>query len=317
LPVVRDRNAAVETVFAALTSARFFSLFLLFQIPALPAFALAAVPLGRVTHRHGLGKGILGTLVSIGLVAAIGAASGGVADAQNDGLLAALAIGFPMLAVGLRRRGVSSSTAFLTLALAGSIALVGVLLVEEHAFGRPVAGRIAMIFDAITPATGADTVKGVDPETAARLAATMTRFRNFALAYWPGLASAFWILSSAMAFYAAAFTARPQPSADETRFEQLRAPAAAVGLFVASGAGFALLPQPARAVAGDLLVPLLALYFLTGLSIICHFARRWFRARILRAGLYALVVYFPLNVGVGLLGLFDWYADFRRRGEKA
>ena len=102
-----------------------------------------------------------------------------------------------------------------------------------------------------------------------------------------------------------------------TRFEALRVPAPVVALFAASGAGFALLRSPSRIWAGDLLLPLSALYFLAGLSIICHFARRWFRAQILRAGLYALVVYFPLNVAVGLLGLFDWYADFRRRGEKA
>jgi hypothetical protein len=28
------------------------------------------------------------------------------------------------------------------------------------------------------------------------------------------------------------------------------------------------------------------------------------------------VAYFPMNLGVALLGLFDWYANFRRRGEK-
>ncbi len=65
---------------------------------------------------------------------------------------------------------------------------------------------------------------------------------------------------------------------------------------------------------GNLLLPLLALFFVAGLSIICHFFRRWLRSRILRAGLYALAAYFPINVGVALLGLFDWYVDFRRRG---
>ena len=54
---------------------------------------------------------------------------------------------------------------------------------------------------------------------------------------------------------------------------------------------------------------------MAGLSIICHFSRRWFRVRILRVGLYTLASYFPINVGVALLGLFDWYVDFRRRGE--
>ena len=84
---------------------------------------------------------------------------------------------------------------------------------------------------------------------------------------------------------------------------------------MAAGAAFGLLEGEARRVAANLLLPLLALYFVAGLSIICHFFRRWFRARILRIGLYALAAYFPINVGVALLGLFDWYVDFRRRGE--
>ena len=83
-----------------------------------------------------------------------------------------------------------------------------------------------------------------------------------------------------------------------------------------SGVGF---PgrAPSVALAGSVLLPLSALYFVAGLSIICHFVRRWFRVRILRVGLYALVAYFPMNVGVALLGLFDWYVDFRRRGAGA
>jgi hypothetical protein len=88
-------------------------------------------------------------------------------------------------------------------------------------------------------------------------------------------------------------------------------------VFVAAGAAFALLPGEGRRLAANLLLPLSALYFVAGLSIICHFARRWFRVRVLRAGLYALVAYPPMNVGVALLGLFDWYANFRHRGEEA
>ena len=73
-------------------------------------------------------------------------------------------------------------------------------------------------------------------------------------------------------------------------------------------------PELLAMLAGNLLLPLTALFFAAGLSIICHFLRRWLRTRILRAGLYALAAYFPINVGVALLGLFDWYVDFRRRG---
>jgi hypothetical protein len=55
------------------------------------------------------------------------------------------------------------------------------------------------------------------------------------------------------------------------------------------------------------------LFFVVGLSIICHFARKWFPVGFLRIGLYVLAAYF-LNVIVALLGLFDWFVDFRRRG---
>lgn len=316
-PVRAGGSVAAEVLSAALSSALLFALFLLLPLAGSVALAFAGVPLVRVAHRRGVRAGILGAAISAGLLAGIGAATGGTSEAAAGGILAAVAMGLPVLSAGLVRRGVSASAAFLALAALGFGVLVGALLVRERTGGRPVGQEIAVAFDAMTPSTGPATAKGVDPETAVRMAATMARFKEFARTYWPGLVGASWLLAAAVAFYTGALAARPAPSAERVRFEELRVPAPAVALFVAAGGGFALLSGVARAVAGDLLLPLLALYFLTGLSIICHFARRWFRARILRAGLYALVVYFPLNVGVGLLGLFDWYADFRSRGQKA
>ena len=310
----RDRSAAVESVFAALSSALLFALFLLLPLAGSVALAFAGVPLVRVAHRRGLVAGLLGSALAAGLLAGIGAASGGAAEAAAGGLLALVAIGLPVLFAGFVRRGLSASAAFLLLAASGFLLLAGALLVREQTGARSVAQEMGAIFDSMTPAGG---TKGVDADTAARMAAAMTRFKEFAQAYWLGLAGASWILAAGVGFYTGARAARPAPSAERTRFEELRIPAGIVALFAASGAAFALLHGAGRIAAGDLLLPLLALYFVAGLSIICHFARRWFRTRILRAGLYALVVYFPLNVAVGLLGLFDWYADFRRRGEKA
>ena len=63
-----------------------------------------------------------------------------------------------------------------------------------------------------------------------------------------------------------------------------------------------LAPSPAAEIAGNLLIPLAALYFLAGLSIICHFARKWFRARILRVGLYGLAIYFRSTSESGCSG---------------
>jgi hypothetical protein len=157
---------------------------------------------------------------------------------------------------------------------------------------------------------------GANAESVALARASFEAARDFAQYCVWGILGAYWVLGAAVAFYVGARLARPGPTADPSRFESLRVPAVGAGLFVATGAGFGLLQGEAKRVAANLLLPLLALYFVAGLSIICHFFRRWFRSRILRFGLYALAAYLPvINVGVALLGLFDWYVDFRRRGE--
>ena len=319
-PELRPAGSGLpETLFAALTSALLFSLFLLLPLAGSAALAFAGVPLVRLAHRRGLGPGLAAAALSSGILAALGWTTGGAADAAAAAVLAAVSMALPVLFSGWVRGGAPASRAFLLLCAAGFAFLGGALLLREATVRRSVRTEIGAAFDAMAPSTAPDAAgkSPLDPETAVRMKATFTRFKEFAQAYWLGLVGASWVLAAGIAFFVGAWSARPVPSAELTRFEALRVPAPVVALFVAAGAGFALLPGPSRPWAGDLLLPLSALYFLTGLSIICHFARRWFRARILRAGLYALVVYFPLNVAVGLLGLFDWYADFRRRGEKA
>jgi len=313
-----DRGAHLETLFAALSSALLFALFLLLPLAGSAALAFSGVPLVRLTHRRGLVPGVAASAVAAGILAGLGWTTGGAAAAAAAGVLALLSMGLPVLFAGAVRMGRSPSSAFLLLCAAGFLLLGAALLLRDASGAPSVAREIGAAFDGIAPSAPASPGKpGVDPETAARVAATFSRFKQLAQTYWVGLVGASWVLAAALAFYAGARAARPAPSAEITRFEALRVPAPVVALFAASGAAFALLRGPSRIWAGDLLLPLSALYFLAGLSIICHFARRWFRAQILRAGLYALVVYFPLNVAVGLLGLFDWYADFRRRGEKA
>jgi hypothetical protein len=58
------------------------------------------------------------------------------------------------------------------------------------------------------------------------------------------------------------------------------------------------------------------LYFLGGLSIIAYFARRWFRTGVLRAAIYGMASWFPFSAGTAVLGLFDWYFDFRKRADR-
>jgi len=305
-----------EAVFAGLSSALLFGLFLVLPVAGSVALAFAAVPLVRHAHRRGPVGALAGCLLAAGVLAALGLAMGGPASAISSAAVAFASTALPVLAASAVRRGMRPSNAWLLLAAAGFAILAGVLGPIESSGGAPLRAEIGRAFDSISPGAGAKTPPGGDLEATARASAMLAKFKEFAQTYWLGLVGASWTLASAVSFYLGARAARPAPSAEATRFEQLRVPAPVVALFAASGAAFALLHGAGRVVAGNILLPLLALYFLAGLSIICHFARKWFRARILRVGLYALVAYFPLNVAVGLLGIFDWYADFRRRGEK-
>lgn len=306
-----------ELPLAACLSALFFAAFLVVPLVGALGFPFAAAPLVRLTHRRGLAAGLAATLLAAGILFGVALASSGWRQAVGVAAAAGLVTGLPALFAGRVRRGSDSSRAFLALGLTGCLLLAGILL------ALPVAGRPSMetelrsAFDAMIPAALESYRHGkADAETLERVRSTLVAARDFTGRYWAGLVGACWILGSAVAFYAGARAARPAASAQAVRFEGLEIPAGVAGLFVASGAGFALLVGLPRTVAGAFLLALAALYFVAGLSIICHFARRWFRARVLRFGLYALVAYFPMNLGVALLGLFDWYVHFRRRGEK-
>lgn len=306
----RDRSAVVETLFAALTSALLFSMFLVFPWYLWSALILAGVPAVRLTHARGAGYGAACAAATAAVLAGIGAADNGAGAAAGAALAGVLCFGLPVLGAALVRRGVGAAQAFLAVAVLGSAVVVGGIALSG---GSP-EKEIGALYDSIG---SQPPQKGVDFDTAARMEFFKARAREFTLRQYSGIAAFAWVFLASIWFYAGAHAARPAPSAERIHYEELRLPAPAVALFVAAGAGYALLSGTAQTVAGDVLLPLVALYFLVGLSIICHFARRWFRSRILRAGLYFLVAYFPLCVGVGLLGLFDWYVDFRRRGEKA
>ena len=302
---------------AASLSALFFAA--LFVVPLFGAvgFPLTAVPLSRVTHRRGIAAGLGATALSLGILCGVAWASAGWREAVGTGVAAALVAGLPVLMAGRVRAGDDPSRAFLVLALAGSVLLTAGLFALPAAGQPPIETELRSTFDTMIPAAVESYRRSrADTDTVDRVRSTLMGARDFTVRYWAGLIAAGWILGAAVAFYAGARAARPAPSAERIRFEGLRVPPGFAAVFVASGAVFALVQGAARTVAGDVLLALAALYFVAGLSIICHFARRWFRAWFLRVGLYVLVAYFPMNLGVALLGLFDWYANFRRRGEK-
>ncbi len=300
---------------AALGAAAAFSA--LFVLPVVGALGLpvAAVPLVRLAHRRGLVNGLIGCSLAAAVILGLGWATGGVGSGLAMAVLAAGVTFLPTATVGFLRAGVDGSRCYLGLCLAGCAFLAAAYAASAGTPGRGIASEVAAAFDSLIPAAvDSYSRQGADAEAVARMRLTLESGREFARDFLWGIFGALWVFGGAVAFYAGAASARPAPTAEAARYEALRVPAQAVALFVASGAAFGLLSGSGRRIAGNLLLPLTALFFAAGLSIICHFLRRWLRTRILRAGLYALAAYFPINVGVALLGLFDWYVDFRRRG---
>ena len=311
------RRIVLEILAAAASAVLFFLAFLLIPIAGTIALPFAAVPTVRLAHRHGAGAATAASGVGAGLILGIATAIGsqGLSLAALAGAVTLL----PALLASAVRRGVPHSRAFLALCVAGFLPIAGLAIADRWSGESAVEKEIAATFDQVIPNAVESSKRSTrDVEMVERVRRTFTAARDLARRFWPGLLGASWVLAAGVSFYAGARAARPAPSALAARFEDLRAPAPAAVLFVLTGGCTAMTRGLAREVAGSLLLPLTALFFLVGLSIICHFARKWFRVKILRIGLYALLVYFfPMNLGVALLGLFDWYADFRRRGEGA
>jgi Predicted membrane protein (DUF2232) len=310
------RGLAMEIAAASAISVLFFLAVLLVPVVGMLSLPLAAIPAVRLGHRYGASVAGVSCVAAAGVNFGIGAALG-VSAASAAALVAGVTF-LPALFAAVVRRGVPHSRAFAGLCLAGLLPVAGLALAETWGGEGAVAEEIGT-FDQMIPSAMESSRRSLrDPIELERVRRTLLAARDFARRFWPGLIGASWVLGAAVSFYGGSRAARPSPSAEASRYETLRAPAPAAVLFVLAGAGAALLAGSGRSVAGNVLLPLAALFFVTGLSIICHFARKWFRVRILRIGLYALFVYvFPMNLGVALLGLFDWYADFRRRGEGA
>jgi len=306
-----------ELPLAALAASAAFSAVFLVPIVGILGVPLAAVPPVRLAHRQGLVAGMTACALTAAVVLGLGWAGGGVGAGLALALLAAGVTALPTASVGFLRAGVEPSRCYVGLCLAGCALIAAAYTASATGAGVSVSSQVAATFDQFIPgAVEAYARSGADAAAVARIREMYEAAREFARAAIWGMFAVLWVFGSAVAFYLGALAARPGATADAARFDALRIPAAGAAIFVGAGAAFGLLSGEGRRLAGNLLLPLLALYFVAGLSIICHFFRKWFRARILRVGLYALAAsYFPINCGVALLGLFDWYADFRRRGE--
>jgi hypothetical protein len=313
-----DTSSAVKEILrAGFLSTLLFAAFLALPVVGALALPFLPVPSARLAYRRGGGAGISAALLSASVLLGLGLALGKWTDAAVLALFAAVVSASAPAFVVMVKRGTNPSLAYLALCVSGFAVFATGLALRPAAGDRSMPQEIAAAFEEMAPAAVASYARGgMDAESVARLKTTLASARDFAAKFWVGLVGVSWILTAGIGFYMGARFARPHPAAEAVRFEELAVPPAAVVLFVAAGAAAGLAPAPFREIAGNALLPLSALYFLVGLSIICHFARKWFRAKILRVGLYGLALYFPINIGVGLLGLFDWYADFRHRGGK-
>lgn len=306
-----------EIPLAALAASAAFSAAFLLPLVGVVGVPLAAVPLVRLAHRQGLAAALSACGIAAGILLGLGWAGGGLGAGVWLAVAAVAVTALPVASVGFLRAGAEPSRCYVGLCLAGGALLAACFAAAANGPGASLSAEVGATFDRIIP-TAVDSYarSGADAESVARMRQTLEAAREFAKECLWGIFGALWVVGGAVAFYLGALMARPGPTADAARFESLRVPAAGAAVFVAAGAAFGILPGEGRRLAGNLLLPLSALYFVAGLSIICHFFRRWFRVRILRVGLYTLASYFPINLGVALLGLFDWYVDFRRRGER-
>jgi hypothetical protein len=312
----RHAMGRFEIPLAALTAAASFSAIFLLPLIGGLGVLFAGVPTVRLAHRRGFLTGALACALAAAAVFGIACAIGALPEALAMALLAGAVTLLPTAGVGFLRAGSESSRCYLGTALAGAAFLAASFAVSSAGTGPTLSAEVVSTFERMTPSVlESYTRSGADAATVASMRAVLTSAQELARQYLWGIFGALWVLGAAVTFYGGAASARPNPTADAAQFSELRVPPIAAALFVVSGAVFAAASGEPRRAAGNLLLPLSALYFVAGLSIICHFLRRWVRARFLRAGLYVLAGYFPINVGVALLGLFDWYVDFRRRGE--
>lgn len=306
-----DRNSP----FAEGLAAAGLSAFLFWGLRFLPFLGIAivpaaALPLVRFATRRGgrmavaacAGAGILAAVIGLTFLRSAAAAAGEVVA-----LLATA--GACAVAAGLARTR-RPSRVFLGLCVYGAVAGAA-LWASTPRIDREAAMRFdGMVEQWMTSARQS----GADAATLRNWQASAQLVRDTVVRYAEGLLGVLWVLVAAVSFYLGRRLAVRAP--EDGGFARLRLPPALAGLFVVSGAAAALFRGYPRRVALDVLAPVLALYFVAGLSIIAYFARRWFRTGVLRAATYAMASWFPFSAGTAVLGLFDWYFDFREKAEK-
>ncbi len=102
----------------------------------------------------------------------------------------------------------------------------------------------------------------------------------------------------------------------EPSFARFRTPLVAAVAFIPAGIVAALAEPPARQAAVDVILPLVALFFLRGLAIIRALLERGRAGLFLRALVWVVVFQMPLPLVLALGGILDEFLDVRGRVER-
>ena len=132
-------------------------------------------------------------------------------------------------------------------------------------------------------------------------------------AYLPGMLLTACVLHAGLVVYTFGGTRGAEGELSAPSFSQFSTPLAAAALFVPAGLAAAVGPPEVSRIAVDVLLPLLALFFLRGLAIIRALLDRGRAGLLGRAIVYTFVLQMPIPVVLALAGLFDEFLDVRGR----
>jgi Predicted membrane protein (DUF2232) len=285
-------------------------------VPFLGALGLplAGAALGRLAWRRGWAPPLAALVPGLALVALvpIPMVSSPLAVALRIFEVAVLAL--PAAAILLARR-VGTSAAFSGLVAAGLALLLGAIPLINAASGHQIgADASAFLIEVQQAAVSMYRQAGVNARAIRQFVDEFDLIRDVVQRGFFGIVGSLWIFGAAVAYYVGLRPAARSGQAEG--FEHYRSPALTAAIFVVAGAGAVFAPVAMRPAFQNGLAVVASLYFLVGLSIICYFARRWLRVWLWRASIYLLAGWTPINAAVALLGVFDWYFDFRKRADE-
>ena len=242
----------------------------------------------------------------------------GPGSALPAAILSAALFSLPALALlASARDGRRRDTALLVVASASGVGLLAVLLGVALG-GRDPGPWLAARFDEKVPEILSFYRTSGWEESAVEAAARIFRLVASTIAdQLPGLVLSAAVLFAAVVVYplgrlwGAEFRALAEPP-----FARLRTPLFAAVAFIPAGLVAALAPPDARRAAVDVILPLVALFFLRGLAIIRALLDRGRAGLFLRALVWVVVFQMPLPLILALGGILDEFLDVRARWDR-